>query len=98
MGGMKDLLGDDPPTIGDSRRQGMRIFSVHCVAGTAGAEAGCLQIGRGSRNGHQPLHHRRKQNAKAFRLDGVCQDNQNQTRLEPSVWVSALDPSLHLAA
>ena len=29
---MKDLLGDNPPTIGDSRRQGMSTFSVHCAA------------------------------------------------------------------
>ncbi len=32
MGSMKDLLGDNPPTIGDTRRQGMTTFSVHCAA------------------------------------------------------------------
>ena len=30
--GMKDQLGDNLPTIGDSRRQGMTTFSVHCGA------------------------------------------------------------------
>ncbi len=32
MGSMKDKLGDNLPTIGDSRRQGMSTFSVHCGA------------------------------------------------------------------
>ena len=32
MGSMKDQLGDNLPTIGDSRRQGMTTFSVHCGA------------------------------------------------------------------
>ena len=32
MGSMKDQLGDNLPTIGDSRRQGMSTFSVHCGA------------------------------------------------------------------
>lgn len=32
MGRMKDQLGDAPPTIGDSRRQGKSTFSVHCGA------------------------------------------------------------------
>lgn len=30
MGRMKGTLGDNPPTIGDCRRQGMVTFSVHC--------------------------------------------------------------------
>ena len=32
MGRMKDRLGGNPPTIGDSRRMGMTTVSVHCAA------------------------------------------------------------------